>query len=172
MKKIILLGYMGSGKSTIGKLLHESVGIRFVDTDEIIANTAELSISEIFASKGELYFRKLENEILNTLLDSNEPLIISLGGGTPCYYNNHLSLAKENVISIYLKSSIATIFERIKDKTENRPMIAGKSAEEVKEFIAKHLFDRSFYYNHAKVKIDTDNKSPEEVVSEIKNLLI
>ena len=172
MKKIILLGYMGSGKSTIGKLLHESIGIQFVDTDEIIAKTAQLSIPEIFALKGELYFRKLENEILNMLLNSQEPLIISLGGGTPCYYNNHLSLQKEDVISVYLKASIDTIFKRIKDNAQNRPLIAGQSVEEVKEFIAKHLFDRSFYYNHAKFKIDTDNKSPEEIVSEIKKNLI
>jgi len=172
MKKIILLGYMGSGKSTIAKLLHNSTAIPLADTDEIIAKQAQMDIPEIFAVKGEIYFRKLEHTLLNELLDSNEQLIISLGGGTPCYYNNHLSLQRDAVTSIYLKASIATLYDRIKHNPNDRPMIAGKSTSEAKEFIAKHLFDRSFYYNHAKFKIATDNKSPEEILTVIENILI
>ncbi len=172
MKKIILLGYMGSGKSTIAKLLHQITGISLADTDDLIAKQLQMEIPEIFAVKGEIYFRKLEHELLKELLNSKDQLIISLGGGTPCYYNNHLSLQNDAVTSIYLKASIATLYDRIQNNPNDRPLIAGKSESEAKEFIAKHLFDRSFYYNYAKFKIDTDNKLPAQIVAKIENMLL
>ena len=171
MKKIILLGYMGSGKSTIAKLLHEITHIPLADTDQILEHRMQISISDLFAAKGEIYFRKLEHSLLNELLETDGPMIISLGGGTPCYYNNHLVLQRNDVASIYLKASIGSIYDRTKMNADDRPLLANKSKDEIKEYIAKHLFDRSFYYNHAKIKIDSDNKTPEVIVSEIMALL-
>ena len=167
MTKIVLLGYMGSGKSTIAQSLSEKTKIKVVDLDKIIENRTNLSIKTIFDTKGELYFRKLEHEIFKELMASDEKLIISLGGGTPCYANNHEMLKGENVASFYLKGSIETLYRRLISTKENRPLIAEQSEDDMKEYIAKHLFDRSFYYNQAMHKISIDDKSVEEVVNDI-----
>ena len=169
--KIILVGYMASGKSTIGKLLSESLHIPFYDLDDLIENNLNLKINEVFEQKGELFFRKLEHQLFVELLENDEDIIISTGGGTPCYFNNHELLQKEDVVSIYLKASIDTLFNRLVDEKHKRPLIAHLNKEETKEFIAKHLFDRSFYYNQATFKVNVDTKSIDEIVAEISNLL-
>lgn len=171
MKKIILLGYMGSGKSTIATRLSKITNIPYVDLDKSIEERTNLSINEIFEQHGEIYFRKLEHEIFVELLKSPDSLIISLGGGTPCYANNHELLKGENIMSIYLKGSVETLFERLVSNKSKRPIIANKSDEEMKEFIAKHLFDRSFYYNQAQYKLSIDGKTKDETAEEIIALL-
>ena len=171
MKKIVLLGYMGCGKSTIAQNLSKNKNIPFVDLDECIEKKAKLSINDIFEQHGEIYFRKLEHEIFLELLQSSENYIIGLGGGTPCYANNHELLKRDDVTSVYLKASIDTLYNRLKGNKSNRPLIANMNEEEMKEFIAKHLFDRSFYYNHAKHKVTVDNRTVEETVADIVAIL-
>ncbi|MBC7845759.1 MAG: shikimate kinase [Flavobacterium sp.] len=171
MRKIILLGYMGCGKSTIANRLSKTTNIPFVDLDKIIEEKTNLTINQIFEEQGEIHFRKLEHDVFVELLNSPENLIIGLGGGTPCYANNHELLKGDNVFSIYLKASIETLFDRLVTNKSKRPLIADKSEEEMKEFIAKHLFDRSFYYNHAQHKVVVDEKTVEETVADILNIL-
>ena len=171
MKKIILLGYMGCGKSTIGNELAERIHIPFVDLDKKIEEKENLSISSIFEKHGEIYFRKLEHQVFTELLNSPEILIIGLGGGTPCYANNHELLKEEGVISIYLRASIDTLFDRLSPNKSKRPLIANKNDSEMKEFIAMHLFERSFYYNHAQYKVTVDSKSIDSVVDDIITIL-
>jgi shikimate kinase len=171
MKKIILLGYMGCGKSTIAKLLANSASILYLDLDEIIEKHENSSIKNIFSEKGEIYFRKVEHQILTNLIQNQDSFILSLGGGTPCYSNNHEFLKLDGVISIYLSASIPTLYERLLHSNSERPLIANKNPEEIMEFIAKNLFDRSFYYNQANYKINVDGKSPEEILSEIETIL-
>jgi shikimate kinase len=171
MRKIILLGYMGCGKSTIASRLSKITNIPYVDLDKSIEERTNLSINEIFEQQGEIYFRKLEHEILVELLNSPENLIIGLGGGTPCYANNHELLKGDTISSIYLKASVETLFSRLVSNKNKRPLIANKSEDEMKEFIAKHLFDRSFYYNQAQYKLSIDGKSKDETTQEILALL-
>lgn len=171
MRKIVLLGYMGCGKSTIANRLSKTTNIPFVDLDKIIEEKSNLSINQIFEQHGEIHFRKLEHDVFVELLNSPENLIIGLGGGTPCYANNHELLNGDNVLSIYLKASIETLFDRLVTNKSKRPLIADKSEEEMKEFIAKHLFDRSFYYNHAQHKVVVDGKTVEETVADILDIL-
>ncbi|MBA9075215.1 shikimate kinase [Flavobacterium gossypii] len=171
MTKIILLGYMGSGKSTIANLLSEKTQIRVCDLDKIIEERVGMSVKNIFDQKGEIYFRKLEHQIFKELISSDEQMILSLGGGTPCYANNHEMLNGSNIISFYLKASIETLFSRLLSIKDNRPLIAEQEKEEMKEYIAKHLFDRSYYYNQATHVVVVDNQSPEEVVSAISKIL-
>ncbi len=171
MKKIILLGYMGSGKSTIANRLSKSTGIPFVDLDKSIEERVNLSINEIFEQKGEIYFRKLEHEIFVELLKAPGNLIISLGGGAPCYSNNHELLNGDHVISIYLKASVDTLFERLASNVSKRPILAAMNEDEMREFIAKHLFDRSFYYNHAQYKVSVDHKTKDQAVEDILEIL-
>lgn len=171
MKKIILLGYMGCGKSTIAQNLSKAINIPFLDLDNCIEKKANLSIKEIFEKYGEIYFRKLEHEMFVELLQSSENSIIGLGGGTPCYANNHELLKRDDVISVYLKASIDTLYNRLVYNKSKRPLIANMDEEEMREFIAKHLFDRSFYYNHAQYKVSVDDKTVEETVQDILEIL-
>lgn len=170
-KKIILLGYMGSGKTIIGFKLSNVLQKNHFDLDVLIENEQNLSINSIFKTKGEVYFRKLEHETLKKLMESDDEFILSLGGGTPCYANNHLFLQNEQVVSIYLKTSVDELYRRLNKNKSTRPIISEMGEVELKEFIAKHLFDRSFYYHQAKHIISTDSKSIEDVVKEIKELV-
>lgn len=171
MKKIVLLGYMGSGKSIIGKLLSNRLCIPFYDLDFLIENRCQMTISEIFEKKGEIFFRKLEHELFQEYMEKNETFVLSLGGGTPCYANNHLLFSKFNVSSIYLNASIDTLYSRLNSERQNRPLIAHLKEEEFKEYIAKHLFDRSYFYNQALFKIKVNDKLPDAIVTEILNFL-
>ena len=171
MRKIILLGYMGCGKSTIASRLSKRTVIPFVDLDKSIEERTNLSINEIFEQKGELYFRKLEREIFIELLHSTETQIIGLGGGTPCYANNHELLKGAGIFSIYLKASVETLTNRLVSNRSKRPLISNKSEDEIKEFIAKHLFERSFYYNQAQNVVSIDGKTKDETVEDILEIL-
>ena len=171
MKKIILLGYMGCGKSTIAKELSNKIGIPFIDLDEFIEKKIKMTIKTIFADKGEIYFRKLEHECFVELLNYTEPIIIGLGGGTPCYANNHELLKREDVQSIYLKAAIETLVDRLSLNKSNRPLIANKNDVEMKEFIATHLFERSYYYNQAQHSVVVDQRTIAQTVEDILAIL-
>jgi shikimate kinase len=165
--KIVLLGYMGSGKSIIGRKLSEKLHYNFYDLDDLIEKEAAMSVAELFLLKGEIYFRKIEHEIFATLIANSDNFVLSLGGGTPCYSNNHLLLKKPNIVSIYLSASVNTLFERLKNEQNQRPLIAGLHQNQLKDFIAKNSFERSYFYNQASHKVSVDEKSIETIVAEI-----
>lgn len=169
MKKIVLLGYMGSGKSTIGKLLATTINSPYKDLDEIIEKETDLSIKNIFEQKGEVFFRKLETRILTELLRSEERFVLSLGGGTPCYGNNMQLIKNQNTISFHLKASNETLSNRLLNQTHERPLIKDLNKNTIGEFIAKHLFERNYFYNQATASIVTEDKTPAEIVGEILN---
>ncbi len=170
--KIVLLGYMASGKSTIGRILAEKKQISFIDLDAYIEEKEKMSVSDVFKEKGEIYFRKQEHVYLKELLDKNEDFVLSLGGGTPCYAGNmNVLLSYNDVTSIYLKTSIQTIKERLVNEKSQRPLVARLNEEELAEFIAKHLFERSYYYNQATHKLVVDNKDVDETVDGLQALL-
>ena len=163
---------MGSGKSTIASLLSEKLQLPFKDLDSCIESAVQNTIASVFENKGEIYFRQIEHQVLCDLLAAEESFVLSLGGGTPCYANNHLLLRGKDIISIYLKTSIDTLFSRIQGEKTKRPLLANKSDNELKEFIAQHLFERSYFYNQASYTIGTDGQSAAEMVSDIQQLLI
>jgi shikimate kinase len=171
MAKIVLVGYMAVGKSTVGKILAEKLKIAFVDLDENIEREENLTISEIFAKQGEIYFRKKEHLELKKCLENPNSLVIATGGGTPCYANNHLLLNGNGITSFYLKASISLLYDRLLSESNKRPLISGKSEEELKEFIAKHLFDRSYFYHQATHHVSVDGKTSLAVAEEILQLL-
>lgn len=172
MRKIVLLGYMGSGKSVTAELLAQKMALSWIDLDRMIEETFQMSISEIFEKQGEIKFRKLEHLIFAQLMDNTDSFVLSLGGGTPCYANNHERLKGENVDSFYLKTSIDELCRRLWPENQHRPLIAQMSPDEMKEFIAISLFERSYYYHMAGHTIVTDAKTPEQLASEIEKLLV
>lgn len=165
--KVVLVGYMGSGKSSVGKLLGLQLGIPFYDLDAVIEDIEQLSISDLFEKKGELYFRKSENKILQQILHKDESIVLSLGGGTPCYYNNHELLLQEGVVSFYLKATSAKLVERLQVEKESRPLVASLNKDELLDFVNKHLFDRSYYYHQVNHVVAIDEKSVDQLVDEI-----
>lgn len=168
--KIVLLGYMASGKSAVGKILARNLNMQFVDLDSYIEGKEGLSILEIFENHGEIYFRIKEAKYLLELLNLEKKCIISLGGGTPCY-GNSMNLIIEKSISIYLNASINTIFERLSGETTQRPLVATIGKENLKEYIGKHLFERNVFYQQAKHVIAVNDKLIPQVASEITELL-
>ncbi len=171
---VVLMGYMGSGKSTIGKNLATVLNYNFLDLDEYISSKENATISELFKTKGEIYFRKKEAFYLNDILSSKNNIVLALGGGTPCYGNNlNVLLNESKVCLFYLKLSLPILTERLFKEKENRPLISHlKKEEELLEFIGKHLFERTQYYNQATNIIVADNKSKKDIVEEILMSLI
>jgi len=171
---VALMGYMGSGKSTIGKKLATVLNYRFVDMDDYISSKENTTIPELFRTKGEIYFRKKEAFYLNEILNSKDNIVLALGGGTPCYGNNLSLLLNNSRVSLfYLKLSIPLLVQRLFKEKTNRPLINHlKTEEELTEFIGKHLFERTQYYNQASKIIVSDNKSEKDIVEEILMSLI
>ncbi|MDX1328000.1 MAG: shikimate kinase [Arenibacter sp.] len=169
--KIVLIGYMGSGKTTIGKMLANELKGRFLDLDEEIENRLETSIPALFETKGEVFFRKKEHQILNELLSGDSDFILSTGGGTPCYSGNMDSMLQLADAVIYLKVSIPGLVERLIPEKEHRPLIKNIANDELPEFIGKHLFERNNFYLKANHIVDCDQKEPQRIVQEIIGLL-
>ncbi|MDR2204841.1 MAG: AAA family ATPase [Flavobacteriaceae bacterium] len=167
---ISLLGYMGSGKSHISKMLSQKIGFDLMDLDTEIAKKIGMSVLEIFEKKGEIFFRKEEREVLENLLNTTENTVISLGGGTPAYFNN-MEIINEKSESIFLRTSVKTLSERLLKQKNRRPLISKISDENLPEFIAKHLFERNPFYNKAKITINSDDKTAEQICEEIASRL-
>ena len=157
---------MGSGKTLVSKELSILNNFKIFDLDTEISKQNNSSIAEIFKKKGEIFFRKTEKEVLEKIISTEKNIILSLGGGTPCYYNNIDSI-NEKTISVFLKTNVKTLAQRLSSEKDKRPLIQNISNEDLPEFIAKHLFERNPFYNQAKITINTDNLSTKEIAEEI-----
>lgn len=167
--KIILIGYMGSGKSSVGKKLAEVLDIPFKDLDTEIENQEANSISTIFSEKGEIYFRIIENKMLKNLLSQRESYVLATGGGTPCYANNMASMVeRDDVKTVYLKTPLEILTTRLFQEKANRPLLAHlQTEEELNDFLRKHLFERVYYYNQSKFVIDNTSENIDETIEKI-----
>ncbi len=165
MKNIYLVGFMGSGKTTVAGILAERLAKEFLEMDAVIAEREGLRIVDIFAKKGEVYFRKLERELLKEL-SAKEDLVISCGGGLICDKEN-LKRLRETGTVFCLKASALTTYERI-NKHTHRPIL---NVDNPQEKIKQLLEERAPYYAQAHYSIDTDNLSPEEIANRIISIL-
>jgi shikimate kinase len=166
-KKIVLIGYMASGKTVIGKQLAVKLKIPFIDLDDYIAEKEQLSIPEIFKKRGELHFRKLEFKYLKELLDKKENFILSVGGGTPTV-SEVIELINKKALSVYLQASVQTLYDRLViSDTVKRPLLTQISTDFLKDYIVMHLLKRNVFYNQADKIVTVDGLSIEEIVTEI-----
>lgn len=147
MKNIYLLGFMGSGKSFYGKYLSQKFNLNYLDLDEFIEATMNLSIPQIFNSIGEEGFRKNEANLLRKTVDFNQN-IISCGGGTPCFHDN-MKWIKDHGISIYLKTSEELLFKRLNNQKTGRPLISSMSDDDLRHFISMKISEREKFYEQA-----------------------
>ncbi len=167
-KKIFLIGFMGAGKTTTGKLLSEITGFEFTDTDLMIEEMVQMKVTEIFHKKGERYFRELETKVLNGI-DKEAYQIIACGGGIVIKEENRKKL-KEKGKTVFLNGSVEIMMERIQDDSHRPLTIPFQNINPKKKYEAfKDILDNrmEFYLESADITIDIDNRNPEEIVDEI-----
>lgn len=165
---IILLGYMGCGKSTIGRLLAKDLALPYIDLDDYLRKIHGRSVTNLFIEYGEIGFRKLEKTALEDLLVSAQASVLSLGGGTPCYADNMQSVIQSTPHTFYLSPSISTLCHRLYSEKDHRPMISHlTSKDKLQEFIAKHIFERKLYYQQANHHLYIQDETPQELVDKI-----
>jgi len=156
---------MGSGKTTLGRELAATLRLRFLDMDEEIERSQEMSIKEIFAERGETDFREMESALLQRIILMDD-LVISTGGGVPSSGYN-MEIINSNGISVYLEMKPETIFDRLKDARGDRPLIRDKSDPELLEFINTTLGEREEYYKMAGIIVDACTISADELAYQI-----
>jgi len=164
--RIYLIGYMGSGKSTVGKGLAKAFGLQFIDLDTYIEKRNFKTIPELFATVGEEGFRKAEQKALHEVSEF-ENVVIATGGGAPCFFDN-MEVIKRTGKSVYLRGTPHILAERLLNSKTERPLIKGKSEEELITFIHETLAKREKWYLQADIILDFDcNLTIEEVVETI-----
>lgn len=155
-KTIFLIGYMGCGKTTLGRALAARTGVRFIDLDDYIEERAGMTISGIFATKGESTFRAMEREALGTLVadGSGRDTVVACGGGTPCFGDN-MQLMDSLGITVHLVTSEDRLFSRLAVARSHRPLIARLTDPELRDFIRRQLGERNRHYSKASATFDS-----------------
>jgi shikimate kinase len=168
VSRVILIGFMGSGKTTLGKKLAHQLNYQFIDTDKIIELKEGLTISQLFEQKGEAYFRELEKNLLNEL-STIDFAVISVGGGLPCF-NDNMKILLELGAVFYLERSAKELFQRVKNNISQRPLLADKTETELLSYIEDSLKKRTPYYQQAHFILDRNSQTAQHLLSYIKNL--
>lgn len=157
MTRLFLVGYMGVGKTTIGRRMAKEQGLTFYDLDWYIATRKRTTIEKLFDTLGEEGFRQLEYNMLHEVGEF-ENVVVSCGGGTPCFFDN-MDYMNQQGETYYVKASPDYIFHRLSQSKNKRPLLRGKNEDELREFISTHLAEREKYYNKAKKIIDINEKN-------------
>ncbi len=167
-KVIFLVGFMGAGKSSVGKFLSVLLGFDFIDSDSFIEKNEGLSIDAIVKMHSWDYFREREAEWVDKL-DPSSTYVCATGGGLPCFHDNLDKMLQMGTV-IYLECSNDVLFERISNQNANRPLLSALSGDELKEFIAATIADRVPYYSRANMTIN-GNGSVEAIAKQLVNIL-
>ncbi len=169
MKRIILIGYMGAGKTTLGKELARVTGRPFYDLDQYIESRTHMTIPQIFAERGEAGFREIEKNMLHEVAEF-EDVILSCGGGTPCFSDNMDYLNRQGE-TVFLRAMPHVLKEHLLMGGSRRPLIQGKSPDELIGFIEENLQKRLPFYSKAKHIIDIDVIHTQEQINNYANLI-
>ena len=173
MVRIILIGYMGAGKTTVGKALAAELGVPFYDLDWYITMRYRKSVPEIFAERGEEGFRDLERRMLHEAAEF-ENIVLSCGGGTPCFFDN-MEYMNQQADTVYLKASPEVLYAHLQMGKGVRPLLLNKTPDEVQQFIREQLADREHFYSQARYIADVnlmDNFSKiANTVADIREML-
>jgi shikimate kinase len=168
--QIILIGFAGAGKSTIGKKLASRIGWDFIDLDDAFEKKYCMKISDFFLKYEEKNFRQCEHLLLKQYLNIKET-VLSTGGGTPCFFNN-IDLITQSGLTIYIKMSPASLFNRLINAKKTRPFIQHKTSEEIQKYIDKTLSKREQFYNQATLHIKGEDINMQNLIDRIKLHLI
>ncbi|OPZ32235.1 MAG: Shikimate kinase [Bacteroidetes bacterium ADurb.BinA174] len=174
--RIYLIGYMGVGKTTVGKKLAKLLDIGFIDLDKFIESKYYKTVPELFIERGESEFRLIEQKTLKEVSEI-ENVVISTGGGTPCFFDN-VELMNQTGITVYIQAEPEELAARLRTSKTVRPIVSGKAKEELYSFISNHLSERERFYTQAQIIYKTNHLvtkedvhlTVDEIVSEIKKL--
>ena len=173
MRRIILIGYMGAGKTTVGKALAKELRMPFYDLDWYIESRMHKTVKAIFDERGEAGFRKIEHNMLHEVAEF-EDIIISCGGGTPCFFDN-IDYMNRQGETVYLKATPEVLYRHLKMGKTIRPLLLNKTADEVQVFIREQLAQREPYYSKAKYVLDVnlldDYEKIKISVEQLRNML-
>ncbi|MBD8039260.1 shikimate kinase [Bacteroides gallinaceum] len=173
MKRIYLIGYMGSGKTTLGKAFACAAGMQFIDLDWYIEERMHRTIRELFAERGESGFREVERNMLYEVGEF-ENVVIAAGGGTPCFFDN-IAYMNRTGDTVFLNASPEALFRRLKVAKAKRPLLADKTDEELMGFIKDGLAGRMAFYSQAKYHFDSslleDRRQIGESVERLRTML-
>lgn len=164
--KIFLIGFMGSGKTHWGRALSLKLSIPFFDLDEQVVEQERKPISEIFAEKGEEYFRLLEKDTMHIITESHDSFVMATGGGTPCYFNN-IEYMNRAGTTVWINTPLDSLFQRLIGEKEKRPLIRGLTDDQLRGFIIKKFGDRKIYYEQADVMIDEEPLLLDKLIEKI-----
>ena len=151
MRRIIIIGYMGAGKTTVGRALAAELGIEFYDLDWYIESRMRKTVKQLFDEVGEEGFRKIEHNMLHEVAEF-ENVVISCGGGTPCFFDN-MAYMNQQGDTVYLKANPEILYKHLKMGKSVRPLLLNKTPEEVQVFITEQLANREPYYSRAKYTV-------------------
>ena len=154
MRRIIIIGYMGAGKTTVGRALAAELGIEFYDLDWYIESRMRKTVKQLFDEVGEEGFRKIEHNMLHEVAEF-ENVVISCGGGTPCFFDN-MAYMNQQGDTVYLKASPEILYKHLKMGKSVRPLLLNKTPEEVQVFITEQLANREPYYSRAKYPVNVN----------------
>ena len=167
---IFLIGYMGCGKTTLGRALAKRLGREFIDLDFYITQRFRKSVPEIFAERGEEGFRQLERSMLREIGEFSD-IVIACGGGTPCHYDN-MDYMNSHGLTIWLQAERARLIERLKLGAHKRPLISGKTEEEIADFLDENLAARSPWYSQARLTVDSTRLETKEEIADTVTALV
>jgi shikimate kinase len=164
--RIYLLGYMGSGKSTIGRMLATSLGISWIDLDDEFELRYKIAIADFFSKYGEKAFRELEQKLLAEFSLVND-IVVSTGGGSPCFYNN-MNLILNTGYAIYLEADPALILSRIELSSRKRPLFQQMNEDDLTKNIEQHLESRKPFYEKANLVVNARNPNIEVITTRVR----
>ena len=168
--KLFLIGYMGCGKSSLGRKVARRLGVRFVDTDAVIEEREGASISDIFQYEGEEYFRRLERSVIDEVADDADDVVVSTGGGLPVWKDNMETMNRVGT-TVYIRRSAEQIASRLSPYgRQKRPKLRGLSDDEIVDFMTRNMAEREPYYARALHVFDTEGVSDGELADRIVEL--
>lgn len=168
-QRVYIVGYMGAGKSTSGRRLAALMDLPFFDTDEELRRDSGQTVTALFDAEGEAVFRQRERAMLESLTQAHDRVLISTGGGTPCFGDNMAYMRSHGTV-VYLQMAVDRLVQRLEGRVDERPLIAGIPSAELPAFIARHLEERVPFYSQAHMTVDADHLDRDRMKS-IRNLL-
>lgn len=166
---IFLIGYMASGKTTLGRALADASGLQFIDLDFYITQRFRKSVSEIFAQEGEERFREIEREMLREVGEFCD-VVVSCGGGTPCFFDN-MDYMNSRGLTIWLQADTPTTVRRLLEAKGKRPIVMQLSAEDLPDFVESHIEERRPFYSKARIRLDSNQlESREQIAATVEKL--
>ena len=169
LKRIYLVGYMGAGKTTAARRLAHRLGWETVDTDALFEEKYKISVCDFFNKYDEALYRKLESEVLKAT-ESLENTVISTGGGTACYFDN-MEWMNQHGLTVFMRISPQAAVDRVIHSRHKRPLVEGKSEEELTEFVNRHYASRMPFYEQAKITVKSEDLDVEGMMNLIKEIL-